>query len=233
MVTSFADGSKISFEQAIVANGTGMKVAKRGMLGYEHSGHIDEMVKVYDPEQLKEWGGIVDYVVGASPSPGVFVFATIDDPKQRHYLNLYKLGEGPLYSFYTPYHLCHFEVPLSVGRAVLFNDAALAPLGGPVVEVVATAKTNLRKGETIDPIGHFMTYGQCENAEIVKAQRLLPMGAAQGCRLRRDISRDQVLTQDDVNIPEGRLTEKLRAEQETYFAQAVSSVVIGDEQSRR
>jgi predicted homoserine dehydrogenase-like protein len=33
MVTSFADGSKISFEQAIVANATGMQVAKRGMFG--------------------------------------------------------------------------------------------------------------------------------------------------------------------------------------------------------
>jgi predicted homoserine dehydrogenase-like protein len=109
---------------------------------------------------------------------------------------------------------------------VLFNDAALAPRGGPVVEVVATAKTYLKKGEIIDPIGHFMTYGQCENAEVVQAQRLLPMGAAQGCRLKRDISRDQVLTIEDVDIPEGRLTEKLRAEQEAYFAQSASNVSI-------
>jgi predicted homoserine dehydrogenase-like protein len=29
MVTSFADGSKISFEQTIVANATGFKVLKR------------------------------------------------------------------------------------------------------------------------------------------------------------------------------------------------------------
>lgn len=226
MVTSFADGTKISFEQAIVANGTGMRVAKRGMLGYEHNGHIDEMTRMYDPDQLKEWGGIVDYVVGASPGPGVFVFATHDDPKQRHYLNLYKLGEGPLYSFYTPYHLCHFEAPLSVARAVLFQDAALAPRGGPMVEVVATAKTFLREGEILDPIGHFMTYGQCENAEVVRAARLLPMGVAQGCRLKRNIPRDQVLTYEDVELPEGRLTEKLRAEQEAYFAPAVSRAAL-------
>ncbi len=90
MVTSFADGSKISFEQAIVANATGMKVAQRGMLGYHYNGHVDQMTNMYDVEQLKEWGGIVDYVVGSTPGPGVFVFATHDDPKQRHYLNLYK-----------------------------------------------------------------------------------------------------------------------------------------------
>lgn len=218
MVTSFADGSKISFEQAIVANATGMRVAQRGMLGYDYTGHVDEMTKMYDVERLKEWGGIVDYVVGAKPGPGVFVFATHDDPKQQHYLNLYKLGEGPLYSFYTPYHLCHFEVPLSVARAVLCQDAVMAPLGGPLVDVVTTAKIDLKAGEILDGIGYYMTYGQCENSEIVQAQNLLPMGLAESCRLKRDIPKDQVLTYDDVELPQDRLSDKLRSEQNTYFA---------------
>lgn len=224
MVTSFADGTKISFEQAIVANATGMTVAKRGMLGYDYRGHVDEMTKMYDIDQLKELGGIVDYVVGAKPGPGVYVFATHDDPKQKHYLNLYKLGEGPLYSFYTPYHLCHFEVPLSVARVVLFGDAVMAPLGAPQVDVVATAKIDLKAGETLDGIGYYMTYGQCERSDITQKQRLLPMGLAEGCRLKRDISRDQVLTYDDVELPEGRLADKLRAEQDAYFAVAAEKV---------
>lgn len=217
MVTSFADGTKISFEQAIVANATGMRVAQRGMLGYDYNGHVDEMTKMYDVEQLRAWGGIVDYVVGAKPGPGVFVFATHDDPKQRHYLNLYKLGEGPLYSFYTPYHLCHFEVPLSVARAVLFQDAVMSPLAGPLVEVVTTAKIDLKAGEILDGIGEYMTYGQCENADVTQMQNLLPMGLAQGCRLKRDIPKDKVLTYSDVELPEGRLCDKLRAEQNAYF----------------
>jgi predicted homoserine dehydrogenase-like protein len=220
MVTNFADGTKISFEQAIVANATGMKVAKRGMLGYEYSGHVDEMTSMYDVEQLQEWGGIVDYVVGAQPSPGVFVFATHDDPKQRRLLNYCKLGEGPLYSFYTPYHLMTFEVPLSVARVVLFKDVAIAPIGEPVVDVVATAKINLRVGETLDGIGCYMTYGQCENSEITQEQNLLPMGLAEGCRLKRDILKDQVITYDDVELPKGRLSDKLRAEQNAYFVSA-------------
>ncbi|MEO0949537.1 MAG: Gfo/Idh/MocA family oxidoreductase [Cyanobacteria bacterium J06641_5] len=213
MVTSFADGSKISFEQAIVANATGMRVAQRGMLGYDHRGHIDAATALYDVDRLKELGGIVDYVVGAQPSPGVYVFATHDDPKQQHYLNLYKLGAGPLYSFYTPYHLCHFEVPLSVARAVLFQDAVLAPLGAPTVDVVATAKIDLRAGETLDGIGHYMTYGQCENAEVARSEELLPMGLAEGCRLKRDVPKDRVLTYKDVILPQGRLCDRLRAEQ--------------------
>ncbi|ALF51732.1 NAD(P)-dependent oxidoreductase [Nostoc piscinale CENA21] len=227
MVTSFADGSKISFEQAIVANATGMQVAKRGMLGYDFTGHVDEMTNMYDIDQLKELGGIVDYVVGAKPGPGVFVFATHDDPKQRHYLNLYKLGEGPLYSFYTPYHLCHFEVPLSVARAVLFRDAVMAPIGKPMVDVVTTAKIDLKAGETLDGIGYYMTYGQCENSPIVQAQKLLPMGLAEGCRLKRDIPRDRVLTYDDVELPEGRLCDQLRAEQNAYFASEKVLAAVG------
>ncbi|MEH1813879.1 MAG: Gfo/Idh/MocA family oxidoreductase [Nostoc sp.] len=227
MVASFADGSKISFEQAIVANATGMKVAKRGMLGYDFSGHVDEMTQLYDVEQLKELGGIVDYVVGAKPGPGVYVFATHDDPKQRHYLNLYKLGEGPLYSFYTPYHLCHFEVPLSVARAVLFGDAVMSPLAGPLVDVVTTAKIDLKAGETLDGIGYYMTYGQCENSDIVQQQNLLPMGLAEGCRLKRDISKDRVLTYEDIELPEGRLCDQLRTEQNTYFAPEKILVAVG------
>ncbi|HYW20107.1 MAG TPA: Gfo/Idh/MocA family oxidoreductase [Nodularia sp. (in: cyanobacteria)] len=227
MVTSFADGTKISFEQAIVANATGMKVAQRGMLGYNFSGHVDEMTKMYDVDQLKELGGIVDYVVGAKPGPGVFVFATHEDPKQRHYLDLYKLGEGPLYSFYTPYHLCHFEVPLSVARAVLFQDAVLSPLAEPVVDVITTAKINLKAGETLDGIGYYMTYGQCENSPVVQEQKLLPIGLAEGCRLKRDIPQDQVLTYDDVELPEGRLCDQLRAEQNVYFTSEKVLATVG------
>jgi predicted homoserine dehydrogenase-like protein len=73
MVTSFADGTKVSFEQAIVANATGMTVAQRGMGGAEHTGHVDELTSAYDVDELLKLGGVVDYVVGAKPGPGVFV----------------------------------------------------------------------------------------------------------------------------------------------------------------
>ena len=227
MVTSFADGTKISFEQAVVANATGMRVAQRGMLGYNYTGHIDDMTTKYDVDQLQELGGIVDYVVGAQPSPGVFVFATHDDPKQRHYLNYGKLGEGPLYSFYTPYHLTVFEVPLSVARVVLFKDAVIAPLTGPVVDVVATAKKNLKASATLDGLGGYLTYGQCENSEVVQADNLLPMGLAEGCRLKREVAQDQVLTYGDVEVPKGRLCDKLRVEQDTYFFERLPARVEG------
>jgi predicted homoserine dehydrogenase-like protein len=224
MVTSFADGTKISFEQAIVANGTGMTVAKRGMYGTTVPSGTplkDVFQDLYPLASLLEGNGIVDYVVGADPGPGVFVLGTHDDPKQQHYLNLYKLGTGPLYLFYTPYHLCHFEVPLTVARAVLFHDAALAPIGKPMVSVVAAAKIDLKKGETLDGLGCYMTYGLCENYETSLEQNLLPIGLAEGCILKKDISKDSVLTFEDVELPAGRLCDKMWEEQVRYFGQGV------------
>jgi predicted homoserine dehydrogenase-like protein len=219
MVTSFADGSKISFEQAIVASATGMRVAQRGMFGptVPTGTPIQETVDLYPLETLTEGPGIVDYIVGAVPSPGVFVLGMHDHPTQQHYLHLYKLGTGPLYCFYTPYHLCHFEVPNTVARAVLFGDAALTPLGAPCVDVVTTAKIDLKAGQVLDGIGYYMTYGLCENSDVVRAQDLLPIGLAEGCQLKRDIPKDQVLTYADVELPEGRLCDKLRSEQNAYF----------------
>jgi predicted homoserine dehydrogenase-like protein len=217
MVTSFADGTKISFEQAIVANATRMRVAQRGMIGIRWDGHVDDMVRMYDLDQLRELGGIVDYVVGAKPSPGVYVFAEAHDGIQAHYLNYGKLGEGPVYSFYVPYHLTVFEVPLSVARVALFGDTVIAPAGPPMVDVVATAKTDLHAGDVLDGLGHYMTYGQCENYDVVRAENLLPIGLAEGCRLKRDVDRDEVLTYDDVEPPTGTTVHRLRAEQDQLF----------------
>ncbi|WP_040157458.1 NAD(P)H-dependent oxidoreductase [Mobilicoccus massiliensis] len=222
MVTSFADGTKVSVEQALVANAAGLSVHRRGCLQRDHRGHVDELTGMYDVDELKELGGAVDYVVGSQPGPGVYVLATHDDPKQQHYLNLYKLGEGPLYSFYTPYHLCHFEVPDTVARAVLLGDATIAPLlQAPKVEVITVAKKDLKAGETLDALGGYTYYGECEKAPVAAAERLIPVGLAEGCVLTRDVAKDEAISYDDVTVPEGRLADRLRKEQDETFPQEV------------
>ena len=213
MVTSFADGTKMSVEQSIVANAVGMSVHRRGMLGRDHHGHVDELTQAYDVDELTALGGAVDYVVGAQPNPGVYCLGTHDDPKQRHYLELYKLGTGPLYSFYTPYHLCHFEVPITAARAVLMGDATVRAQSTRYVEAVATAKVDLRAGTVLDRLGGYHYYGEAEKAHIAREQRLLPIGAAEGCRLVRDLPKDSPITYDDVVLPSGRLVDRLLAAQ--------------------
>lgn len=232
MVASFADGTKISFEQAIVANATGMSIAKRGMNGFDftrekdelirrfnmdYTGHVDDLRQVYDADELRAKGGIVDYVVGLKPPPGIFVIAAKEDAVQQQYLGYYKMGKGPLYSFYTPMHICHFDFPISIARIALGKDPVIAPDFGPMVDVIALAKRDLRAGEVIDGLGGFHTYGECETYERTVLDRLLPIGLAEGCTLVRDVPKDRALTYEDVRLPEGRLSDALRAEQEQYF----------------
>ena len=217
MVTSFADGTKISFEQACIANATGMKVATRGMYGHHSKEHIDDLTHLYDVDELKSLGGIVDYVVGPKPGPGVFIYAVTDDPWSKKYLKYGKLGEGPLYSFYTPYHLLFFEIANSISRMVDFKDIILAPIAGPVVEVVATAKFDMKAGEIIDGLGGFKSYGVCENYDTARKENLLPMGLAEGCKLKHDLAQDQIITYDDIEF-DGSLTKhKLYQEQLSLF----------------
>ena len=217
MVTSFADGTKISCEQSIVANATGFKVKSRGMSrGLEYRGDVMQIGKFYDIDELRELGGIIDYVVG-TPLTKVYVLAEHPDPKQQHYLNLYKMGEGPLYSFFIPYHLVHFEVPNSIARVVLFRDSLAPPLAGPVVEVCAVAKRDLKAGEILDDYGMYMTYGEAVNVDEMSKGQYLPEGLVEGCKLKRDVKKDAVLTYSDVELPPNRLADRLRAEQYRHF----------------
>jgi len=127
------------------------------------------------------------------------------------------MGEGPLYPFWTPYHLVHFEAPNAIARVVLFGDEVAPPLAGPVVEVCAIAKRDLKVGEVLDEYGMYMTYGEAVNVDEMSARRYLPEGLVEGCRLLQDIPQDQVLTYADVELPAGRIADTLRAEQYRHF----------------
>jgi predicted homoserine dehydrogenase-like protein len=184
--------------------------------GLEYKGDIMEIGKLYDLDELRELGGVVDYVVG-TPLTKVYCLAEHTDPKQQHYLNLYKMGSGPLYSFFVPYHLVHFEVPSAVARVALFGDSLAEPVGPPVVEVCAVAKRDLAAGEVLDCPGEFMTYGEACNSGEMRQGNYLPEGLVEGCTLKRPIRRDQVIGYSDVKLPEGRLADAFRAEQNMHF----------------
>jgi len=216
MITSFADGTKLSMELAVLANATGFRVAKRGMFGHRCS-HVKDVLNLF-PLELFRGGGLVDYVLGAEPHTGAFVVGYDDHPIRRQYLNYFKMGDGPLYVFYTPYHLPHVQIATSVARAVLFQDATVTPQGEPVCDVITVAKRDLKRGETLDGIGGFTCYGMIDNSDVSRKENLLPMGISDGCRLKNDIRRDQAIAYSDVDLPEGRFCDKLKDEQNACFA---------------
>ena len=215
MVTSFADGTKLSLEATTLANATGFKVTRPGMEG-RRLAHVRDLLACYDPKELLDQP-VVDYVLGAEPGSGAFVIGYNDDPQLMHHMSYFKMGEGPLYMFYRPFHLAHLEAPLSVARAVLFGDASIAPAGPPVCEVAAVAKRDLEAGEELDGIGGYNCYGLIDNVENTRRDGILPIGLAAGARLTRPVAQDQPIPTAHVSMPGRRLVDDLRAQQDAHF----------------
>jgi predicted homoserine dehydrogenase-like protein len=215
MITSFADGTKLSMECTILANSTDLRVGKRGMYGPKCA-HVKDALNLFPREQLLS-GGLVDFLIGAEPHTGVFVIGYSEDPINAQYMNFFKMGDGPFYMFYTPFHLPQVQVISTIARAALFNDATTSPTGKPVCDVVTLAKRDLKAGEVLDGIGGFTCYGEIENADVSQRDNALPMGLSENCVLKRDVLKDELITYAHVNLPAGRVADKLRAEQNQYF----------------
>jgi predicted homoserine dehydrogenase-like protein len=210
-VTSFADATKLSMETTVLANATGFHVARRGMTG-PACGYVRDLAKLLPPEAMLD-GGIVDYSVGAAPHTGGFVVVHEENPFKRTQLAYYKLGEGPFYVFYTPFHLPHIQLPSTIARAVIHNDPTVAPIAGPSCEVVTVAKRDLKAGETLDGVGGFCAYGLIENHSTARAINALPIALSENCVLVRDMAKDSVVGFADVRMPARRLSDDLWQEQ--------------------
>lgn len=210
-VTSFADATKLSMETTVLANATGFRAGRRGMYGPACK-HVREMAHLLPAEQMLDTG-LVDYALGAEPHTGAFVVVYEESPLKKTQLAYYKLGDGPFYVFYTPYHLPHIQIASTIGRAVIHGDPTVASLGGPVCEVVTVAKRNLKAGERLDGIGGFCSYGLIDNTSPARAMEALPIALSEGCMLRRDVAKDEVLSFNDVDQPGGLLIDALWREQ--------------------
>ena len=210
VLTSFIDGTKTMLEMTALANATGLIPDKRGMHGPKTS--VNDLLNIFC---LKEKGGIlsregvVDYVIG-NVAPGVFVIVKTEQETLIKDLEYLKMGEGPHYLLYRPYHLGNSESPLSIAKAVFDGEPSIAPLGAPVAETIAVAKKDLKAGEEIDDIGGYKVYGTIERAEIVKAENLLPIGLAKGAKLLSDVKKDQAISYDKVKLDESSFILMLR-----------------------
>lgn len=220
-VTSFADATKLSMETTVLANATGFGVARRGMVG-PACAYVRELANLL-PADAMLGGGIVDYSVGAAPHTGGFVVVHEENPLKKTQLAYYKLGDGPFYVFYTPFHLPHIQLPSTIARAVIHADPTVTPLAGPSCEVVTVAKRTLRAGERLDGIGGFCNYGLIENHATARALDALPIALSEGCVLLRDIGKDQLVSFSDVKLPPSRLSDELWLEQCAHWPLASRS----------
>jgi predicted homoserine dehydrogenase-like protein len=210
-VTSFADATKLSMETTVLANATGFHAGRRGMYGPACK-HVREMANLLPAEQMLTTG-LVDYALGAEPHTGAFVIVHEESTLKKAQLAYYKLGEGPFYVFYTPFHLPHIQIASTIGRAAVLRDATVAPMGGPVCEVLTIAKRDLKAGERLDGVGGFCAYGLIDNTDSARAINGLPISLSEGCVLRHAIPKDHAISFADVEMPAERLADRLWKEQ--------------------
>jgi predicted homoserine dehydrogenase-like protein len=207
-VTSFTDGSKLQLEQALIANGLGATIARRGLMGLR-----DEELQVSANKLAAVAKGmgraISDYVMNGALPPGVFVVAEhpFERPEVLRYL---KLGDGPFYTLVKPYHLCHLEMMKTIrdvasGAGPLLNNSS-----APTVNVAAVAKRDLDRGTPIPhAVGGFTVRG--EAVSFAEEPSAVPIGILDRARIVRRVEKEQVLTWDDVEIPESLASRVARS----------------------
>lgn len=210
-LASFVDGTNTMVEMAAMANSTGFIPDIRG--GHGPTTDVKNLPKVYS---LKEEGGIlnnykiIDYAHGIAP--GVFVIVTSSLPQVHQEMKFLKMGDGPNYVLYRPYHLTSLETPISIARAALYNEPTIAPQSNKLVaEVITRAKVDLKKGQTLDGIGEYTVYGSIDTYEKAKEENLLPIGLVnRNTIVKRDIRKGEFITYDMVELDKSTMIYKLR-----------------------
>lgn len=218
MLTSFTDGTKTQIEMAALANATGYRIETTGMHGVACD--LAELTSTLVPASaggiLASDGPVVEYVTG-DVAPGVFVIAKSVHDVVTHELEYLKLGTGPYFAIYRPFHLASIEAPLSIGEAVLDRHPSFQSTHW-TAEVVATAKSDLAAGTVLEGIGGHHVHGTAHDAAEARDGRLLPIGIAAGCRLVRDVAAGASLTYDDVEVDETRPLVAMRRLQDALLA---------------
>ena len=207
---AYTDGTKLHIEMAVLANALGYLPPEGGMTG-PRAKNVHEALGLFDFDSYGD-SPRIDYLLGAEPGGGVYL---VVQPKkelpaeQAFYLNYYKLGDGPYYLLYRPYHLCHLETPKAILAAV--NGHAILSTSSQTCDVYAYAKCDLPAGTTIKhAIGSAEIYGL---VEALDGKRIPIALLEQSTTLKTALSKDEPLTSKHLDLPDHRLTELWRRQQ--------------------
>lgn len=205
MCTAYTDGTKLNIEMAIIANACGLTAKVPGMYGPK-AVHVREVFQRFDLDTL--WENrmpFVDYIIGADPAGGVFAIGHCENPYQRQMLSYYKMGDGPYYLFYRPYHLCHIEAMKTIIKAVSLGRCFLSPDHGLRTNVYAYAKTDLHAEQTLDGVGGYTCYGKIENLSDNQVDPGVPICLADKVVLNRAVARDERIAMTDISYDPQRI----------------------------
>lgn len=191
MTTAFTDGTKMQVENCCVANATGLIPEVRGM----HGVTTDLAGLVTDLADTITTTGVVEYTLGGDFGGGIVVVGSGADPDlAAPYLSYLKMGPGPWYSFFRPWHLVHFETPITIAEVMLGATPTIRANTEPITQVVTIAKRDLAAGVTPDGVGGWDIRGEVDLLE--RSAGLVPIGIADRGRLTADVADDEPLTFD-------------------------------------
>jgi len=229
MFNSFLDGTKSAIEMAAVANATGLTPAPGG-LAFPPCG-VDDLPRVLKP---RADGGTLHHrgqvevvsslerngqVVPRDLRWGVYITFAADNEYVRRCFKEYGLvtdDTGNYAAMYKPFHLIGLELGITVASIGLRREStgcATDFLG----DVVAMAKRDLRAGETLDGEGGYTVYGGLMPAQDSLACGGLPIGLAQGVKLKHGVARGSAVRWRDVHVLDSEAA-RFRREMENEFA---------------
>lgn len=204
-VASFIDGSKTMFEMACLSNATGLLPDIRGMHGPEAG--IQEALSVFRKKEnggILEREGVVDYVTGKEISGGIFIVVYTSNKRIQADFDYLKIGKGPYYLFYQRFHNWFVDIPVSIAKVVFEKQASHVPTGA-FSQVFAVAKKDLHRGEQLDGIGGFSTYGIVEKTETGAKENLFPIGLIKNAVVKTNIKKGEMPRWDMIEIPDSRI----------------------------
>ena len=229
MFNSFLDGSKPGIECTAVANATGLTVPSNGLLYPPAS--IEDIPFVTRPRNeggVLERKGMVEVISSLEPDGrrighdirmGVWVTVEGETDYIRNCFEEYNAHTDPSGRYFTLYkrwHLIGLEVGYSVASIALRGEANGAAVCWNA-DVVATAKRDLKPGETLDGEGGYTVWGKLLPAAVSLQRGGLPLGLAHQVKLLRPVAKGQSLGWDDVAIDTTTRAYALRREMEAAF----------------
>jgi len=217
---AYTDGSKLNIEMSIIANQYGFKPDVPGMRGPKAE-KVEDVMELFEFPERQSYGN-VEYILGAKQHRGgVYVVARCDNKMQAQLLDYYKVtSRPPFYLFFRPYHLCHIETTRAIAMAILQNEAVCTMRMGRVTDCFAYAKRDLCAGETIKhAIGSDEIYGLIDEAQKADERGYVPQALldTEGCNglpiIKRAIRRDTPIKWEDIDMPNSRLVDIWRQQQ--------------------
>jgi predicted homoserine dehydrogenase-like protein len=212
MFNSFLCGDKSAIEMCAVSNAANLKCPNNG-LTFPSVGVYDIAKKLIP----KTVGGLIDY------EGQVEVISSIDENKKdipndlrwgvyvvikaenQYVKNCFKdygmvTDESGNYSaIWRPYHYIGLELAQSIYSIALDNKAT-GFTKYYNADVASYAKKDLKIGEKLDGEGGFCARGRLITSKKSKTEKILPLGLTDNAIVKRNISKDQVIKIEDVEL---------------------------------